>query len=153
RLEQLALSLKTISEKELTNIELTEDEYDLIRSYGGQLEHFWLEALRDEGVDHPSAVYKNPAALIADVATDPNGQVLEEGIGFVSNIYAVVPVDGTLRIAQGAVYSYYEFPWPADNRLTDQKWLEMLESEDEMPERPSWTKSYTVSKNDAGERW
>jgi hypothetical protein len=153
RMEELALKLKVISEKELANQPLDDEEYELIKSFGGQLEHFWLEALRDEGVDHPSAVYENPAALIADVATDPNGQVLEEGIGFVSNIYAVVPVDGTLRIAQGAVYSYYEFPWPADNRLTDQKWLEMLESEDEMPERPSWTKSYTVSKNDAGERW
>ena len=56
RMEQLILDLKTISEKELTNTPLTDEEYDLIRSYGGQLEHFWLEALRDEGIDHRSAI-------------------------------------------------------------------------------------------------
>lgn len=143
RMEELALKLKKIAEKELMNEPLDDQEYELIRSFGGQLEHFWLEALRDEGVDHPSAVYENPAALIADVATDPNGQVLEEGTGFISNIYAIVPVDGKLRIAKGAVYSYYEFLWPAEDRLTDQKWKEMLES-GKMPDPPFWTKVFTV---------
>jgi hypothetical protein len=142
-LEALALQLKIISEKELAQEPLTDEEYELIRSFGGQLEHFWLEALRDEGVDHPSAVMENPAALIADVATDPNGQVLEEGIGNVNNIYAVVPVDGKLRIAKGAVFSYYEFPWPLEDRLTDNKWKEMLEN-GKAPEPPFWTKVYTT---------
>lgn len=142
-LESLALQLKTISEKELAQKPLTDEEYELIRSFGGQLEHFWLEALKDEGVDHRSAIVDNPAALIADVATDPNGQVLEEGTGYVSNIYAVVPVDGTLRIAKGAVYSYYEFPWPMEDRLTDEKWKGMLES-GSVPEQPFWTKVYTA---------
>lgn len=144
RMEELALKLKNIAEKELAGQPLDDQEYDLIRSFGGQLEHFWLEALRDEGVDHPSALAENPAALIADVATNPNdGQVLEEGTGFISNIYAVVPLDGKLRIAKGAVYSYYEFPWPAQDRLTDQKWKEMLES-GETPDPPSWAQIYTV---------
>jgi hypothetical protein len=142
-LESLALQLKTISEKELAQEPLTDEEYELIRSFGGQLEHFWLEALKDEGVDDASAAIENPAALIADVATDPNGQVLEEGTGHVSNIYAVVPVDGTLRIAKGAVYSYYEFPWPLNDRLTDDKWKAMLEN-GKAPEPPFWTKVYTA---------
>ncbi|MHB8075559.1 DUF3160 domain-containing protein [Desulfosporosinus fructosivorans] len=143
RLEELALKLKNIADKELTNQLLNDQDYDLIRGYGGQLEHFWLEALRDEGVDHRSAIVDNPAALIADVATDPNGQVLEEGTGFVSDIYAVVPVDGKLRLAKGAVYSYYEFPWPASDRLTDQKWKEMLESGQKI-DQPSWMQTYSV---------
>ncbi len=142
-LESLALQLKTISEKELAQKPLTDEEYELIRSFGGQLEHFWLEALKDEGIDHRSAIIDNPAALIADVATNPDGQVLEEGIGYVSNIYAVVPVDGTLRIAKGAVYSYYEFPWPLEDRLTDDKWKAMLEN-GETPEQPFWTRVYTA---------
>ncbi|MDD3168982.1 MAG: DUF3160 domain-containing protein [Eubacteriales bacterium] len=143
KMEVLALKLKEISEKELALKPLDEEEYELIKSFGGQLEHFWLEALKDEGVDHPSAVYENPAALIADVATDPNGRVLEAGTGFISTIYAVVPVDGTLRIAKGAVYSYYEFPWPSEDRLTDTKWKGMLESGN-TPEPPVWTKIYTA---------
>ncbi|WP_192807791.1 DUF3160 domain-containing protein [Desulfosporosinus sp. OT] len=143
RLEELALKLNNIADKELTNQLLDDQDYELIRGFGGQLEHFWLEALRDEGVDHPSAIEENSAALIADVATDPNGQVLEEATGFVSDIYAVVPVEGKLRIAKGAVYSYYEFPWPASDRLTDQKWKEMLESVEKV-DQPSWMQAYSV---------
>lgn len=149
RMEELALKLKVISEKELAEEPLTEEEHDLIRSFGGQLEHFWLEALADEGVDHPSAVYENPAALIADVATDPNGWVLEAGTGFVSHIYAIVPVEGTLRIAKGAVYSYYEFSWPSADRLTDEKWRGIIESE-EAPAPPSWTQIYTAPGRESG---
>lgn len=143
RMEELALKLKVIAEKELVNQPLTDEEYDLIRGFGGDLEHFWLEALRDEGVDHRSAVAQNPASLIADVATNPAGEVLEEGTGYVSEIYAVVPVDGKLRIAKGGVYSYYEFPWPAQDRLTDQKWRSMLD-EGQAPEQSAWVKSYAV---------
>lgn len=143
RLEQLALSLKTISEKELSNILLTDEEYDLIRSYGGQLEHFWLEALGDKGIDHRSATHDNPSALVADVATDPNGSVLQEATGLIYDIYAIVPIDGTLRIAKGGVYSHYEFQWPINDRLTDKKWHQMLDT-DEMPPLAAWTKSFIV---------
>ncbi len=143
QLEELALKLKSISEKELAQEPLKDEEYDLIRSFGGQLEHFWLETLKDEGVEDSSAVVENPAALISDVATDTTGQVLEEGTGYVSDIYAVVPVDGKLRIAKGTVYSYYEFSWPSDDRLTDEKWKDMLKN-DKTPEPPSWTKTYTA---------
>ncbi len=142
RMEELALKLKEIAEKELTGQPLSDQDYELIRGFGGQLEHFWLEAMRDEGVDHPSAIYENPAALVADVATNPSGgQVLEEGTGFVSHIYVVVPVEGNLRITKGATYSYYEFPWPAEDRLTDQKWKEMLENS-KTPAPPSWTQVF-----------
>jgi hypothetical protein len=141
RLEQLALSLKTISEKELAGVGLSGEEYDLIRSYGGQLEHFWLEALRDTGVEHRSAIGDNPAALVADVATDPGGTVLEEATGHIFEIYAVVPVDGSLRIARGGVYSHYEFHWPLVDRLTDRKWHEMLDS-GQAPPLARWTESF-----------
>jgi hypothetical protein len=141
RLEQLALSLKAISEKELADVLLSEEEYDLIRSYGGQLEHFWLEALRDTGVEHRSAIGDNPAALVADVATDPGGTVLEEATGQIFEIYAVVPVDGSLRIAMGGVFSHYEFPWPLDDRLTDRKWHGMLDS-GQAPPLARWTESF-----------
>lgn len=141
RLETLALSLKGIAEKELNNTPLSDEDYDLIRTFGGQLEHFWIEALRDD-IESRSQVWENPSALVADVATDPNGAVLEEATGMVWSIYVVVPVDGELRIARGGVYSYYEFPWPMNDRLTDPKWQEMLRS-GQAPEPPGWIKSYT----------
>jgi len=148
KMEQLAMSLKTISEKELNNEKLTDDEYELIRSFGGQLEHFWLEVNKDEPAFKQSTsqrdyLNENPAAIVADVATDPNGQVLEEGTGKISEIYVVVPIDGKLRIAKGGVYSYYEFIWPMSDRLTDKKWRELLNS-GQAPALPSWTDAFVA---------
>ncbi len=142
RMEELVLSLKIISEKELSNTPLTEEEYELIRSYGGQLEHFWLDALKDEGIDDSSAADDRPAALVADVATNPGGgQVLEEATGRIFDIYVVVPVDGKLRITSGGVYSYYEFPWPLNDRLTDTRWYKMQDS-GQTPPLPGWTNAF-----------
>lgn len=148
KMEQLAISFKTISEKELNNEKLSDDEYELIRSYGGQLEHFWLEVNKDEPAFKASTnqrdyLGENPAAIVADVATDPNGSVLEEGTGKISDIYVVVPIDGKLRIAHGGVYSYYEFPWPMSDRLTDKKWRDMLNS-GQSPQLPDWTSTFVA---------
>ncbi len=148
KMEQLATSLKTISEKELNNESLTDADYELIRSYGGQLEHFWLEVNKDDPAFKASTgqrdyLNENPAAIVADVATDPNGQVLEEGTGKIYEIYVVVPIDGKLRIAKGGVYSYYEFPWPLSDRLTDKKWRDMLNTSP-TPKLPDWTSAFVA---------
>jgi hypothetical protein len=143
RMEELALNLKMISEKELSNTPLSLEEYDLIRTFGGQLEHFWLEALREDNVVSRSQIWENPAPVVADVATAPPDLVLEEGTGYISPIYAVVPVDGQLRIVRGGVFSYYEFTWPANDRLTDRKWQEMLQAQP-APKPPTWTQSFTA---------
>ncbi len=152
RMEQLALELKAISEKELRGESLTEAEYELIRSFGGQLEHFWMEALRDQSQEGGRSylLTNNPAMLTADVATAPPDTVLQEAIGFVNAIYAVVPVEGKLRIAKGAVFSYYEFPWPAQDRLTDEKWREMVMNR-QTPEPPAWTSLFQVQTGDCRE--
>jgi hypothetical protein len=44
--------------------------------------------------------------------------------------------DGRVLIGAGPVMSYYEFKQPIGERLTDEKWREMLGSEP--PERPGW---------------
>lgn len=142
-LYEVVMQLKVISEKELVNETLTEEEYELIRTFGGQLEHFWFEVYRGDGLESRSQISDFPAMLIADVATNPPAEVLEIGTGYIDNIYAVVPVDGTLRIAKGGVCSYYEFPWAASDRLTDQKWREMLYN-DKAPALPEWTANYRI---------
>lgn len=148
RMEQLALSLKTIAEKELANQPLSADDYTLIRTYGGDLEHFWTDVNKEEYEPKQETMQDylrdNPAALVADVATDPNGSVLEEAIGKVSVIYVVVPIDGKLRLTKGGVYSYYEFVQPISERLTDQAWRELLDSPD-APAQPGWTDAFTSS--------
>ena len=68
-------------------------------------------------------------------------------------IVVVVPVDGTLRLASGAVYDFYQFTWPMENRLTDTQWRQMIgewagpdgnyywEGRDSLV-KPAWTESY-----------
>jgi hypothetical protein len=64
----------------------------------------------------------------------------------VSEILALIEVEGKLKIARGAVFSYYEFPWPASDRLTDVKWHEMLTDEDatKRPKTPAWVEPLTL---------
>lgn len=158
RLEKLALELKSISERELQGKSLSAEDYELIRSFGVQLEHLWMETLRDQdnNMSHSDLLNSNPAMLVADVATAPPDKVLEEATGYIHTIFAVVPVEGSLRIVKGGVYSYYEFPWPAADRLTDQKWREMLSTQwlpnedataaqKKIPELPSWTNSFRAT--------
>ncbi|OGY51221.1 MAG: hypothetical protein A3J65_02735 [Candidatus Buchananbacteria bacterium RIFCSPHIGHO2_02_FULL_45_11b] len=71
------------------------------------------------------------------MASDPGGQVLEEGTGRIFDIYVVVPIDGKLRIAKGGVFSHYEFSRPIADRLTDEAWRAML-NENKQPEMAEW---------------
>lgn len=151
RLSQIARQLLTISCKELQEETLTDEEYDFIRSYGGNIEHFWYEAAKDsidtEGIDTSEC----PAPIVVDIATDPGGQVLEAATGSPSDIYVAVKVDGVLKVARGSVYSFYQFTWPAADRLTDSKWRWLIGTQqdedgnynfDNPFERPEWTDSY-----------
>jgi hypothetical protein len=147
RLGELILSLKRISEKELNNEKLTDEEYEFIRVYGGNLEHLWLESFSDQEKEKygDNLLLNNPAALVADVATDPNGQVLAEANGTVYYIYVVFPLDGQLKIGRGGIFSHYEFAWPLTDRLTDEKWREMVEQQQNLPSPPAWTNSFMTS--------
>jgi hypothetical protein len=98
--------------------------------------------LKDLAKGETLDVEDHPAALVADVATNPDLRlVLEEATGNIFTIYALVPVDGKLQLARGGVYSWYEFPWPADNRLTDKQWQEMQTNSD-TARMSDWAKSY-----------
>ena len=161
-LTDIAETLFDISVKELTNELPSDEEFDFIRDYGGNIEHFWLQVAK-EGSEEDEYIDAGqlPAAIIADIATDPNGSVLEIGTGNPVSIYVIVPVDGTLRIAEGAAYSFYQFEWPMNERLTDNKWRHMLgiiwteeemetwtrEEDDEVPDQPEWTQSYRAVEN------
>lgn len=154
KLSDLARSLKTMSEKELQDEVLTDEEYDLIREYGGVLEHFWYEVMKADTGDSEINTEKYQAALCIDVATDPNGAVLEMATGQPCVMYVVVNVDGKKKIAKGMVYSFYQFEWPINDRLTDSKWRQLMGFEPEEDgfyngatekaiDIPWWTKSYS----------
>ena len=125
-LKGLALQLETISRKELVEETLTDEEYDLIRGYGGQIEHFWQRVYRDEATSEYITSKEFPAAIVTDIATDPNGQCLEIGTGEVATIYVVVPIEGELHLTTGTVYTFYQFTMPVEQRLTDSAWRIMM---------------------------
>jgi hypothetical protein len=142
RLSDLLAFLLDVSHSELAGRSLTDDEYARIHFYGGELEAMTLAAADTEGEGNPYFEEQEQAALVADVATDPNGQVLEEAVGRVHEIYVIVPDGrGGLQVAKGGVFSYYEFPWPMSDRLTDEAWRAML-TEGKAPDQPAWTSSY-----------
>jgi hypothetical protein len=100
------------------------------------------------------------AAVIADVATDPDPSgtgaskpvVLEVGVGRINEIHVVAPmVDANgivyLQVVKGGVFSYYEFPWPAEDRLTDEKWKQML-ADNQAPPLQDWTSSFIVKEGE-----
>lgn len=151
RLAELNRQLMVIAEKELKNELPTDEEFELIRSFGGQLEHFWFEAVAPEGEEYYSP-QEQPAALAADVATDPNGTVLQTATN-VGTLYVIVNVDGSPRLASGAVYTFYQFTRPADQRMTDQDWWVQLgkmpdaDGEFHWQDRPvpaAWTGAFTL---------
>ncbi len=156
RLEELAASLLTISEKELRGEVLTDEEYELIRAYGGTLEHLWDEAVKDKADSEWYGTQEMPSALVTDIATDPNGRVLQIATGRPSVIYVIVPVDGTLRLATGTVFDFYQFEQPLSDRMTDTEWRQRIGvwmSEEgtynwnAVVEKPWWTASYRVEQD------
>ena len=139
QMEQLLLTLKTISEKELRGEGLTDDEYATIRFIGDALEN--LTTFSEEVEGQITSQADERMALVADVHTDPNTNlVLEESVGDAFPIYVVVLVEGRQVVTLGSVFSYYEFKWPIDDRLTDEAWQEMSP----LPNRPAWTGSFIV---------
>lgn len=68
--------------------------------------------------------------------------VLEVAVGYVDRIYVVVSIEGELHIAQGGVFSYYEFIQPRSNRLTDDQWREMLVADP--PALPVWAEKFVL---------
>ncbi len=128
-LAELSGRLKTIAEKELAGELPTDSEFDLIRSFGGQLEHFWEEVMRAEYPDEPYySPQEHPAPIVADIASD-SSYCLEVGTGKPMEMLVLVEVDGVLKVASGPVFSFYQFKQPSSDRLTDTKWRQMIGAE------------------------
>jgi len=138
--EELLSNLKVISEKELAQKTLTEEEYKLIWNIGTTLSS--LKSFPEKIMEKIGSSTDEKIDLIADVHTEPNTkQVLEEGVGSPFNIWVVIQDGKGKRLCRGAVFSYYEFKQPMSDRLTDEKWQEM-QKEKRRPPQPDWTASF-----------
>ena len=142
KFEDLLGSLRSIASKELAGNALSEKEYALIWNIGAALADIKefppkiMEKIASREVD-------DKMDIIADVHTEPNtSQVLEVGVGQPFSIYVKIKDKFGERLCRGAVFSYYEFKHPMNDRLTDEKWQEMRG--DKRPPQAEWVKSFTA---------
>lgn len=132
-LAEILQRLLTLSEQELANQELTDEDYKFIEDIAGHLK--WVVAgVEDQGLE---------TTIVADVHTDGNsGNVLEEGTGYLRIMLVAYKMpQGHLVMGAGPVLSYYEFKHPMSDRLTDEKWRAMLGA-DQAPAAPEWISSF-----------
>ncbi|MEA1963529.1 MAG: DUF3160 domain-containing protein [Candidatus Aerophobetes bacterium] len=138
--ENLLAKFKGISERELMQKQLTDEDYKLIWNIGANLAS--MKKFPSEIMKKITSGTDEKIDLVADVHTDPNTkQVLEEGVGSPFNIYVIVEDSRGRRLCRGAVFSYYEFKHPMEDRLTDEKWQEMQKRK-ERPLQPDWVASF-----------
>ncbi len=134
--------LEQVSIKELTGTALTAEEFQQIEYYGDTLARLNLLTVDAKGVCEVTSEADRDMALVADFHTATDTQkALEAAVGHANTIYAVYPLEGKLLLGRGATFDYYEFGVPMDDRLTDEKWQEMLGTK-ERPGSAEWMKSF-----------
>lgn len=127
--------LGRIAADELAGLPITRGDNQRLTDIGHEHETMWFRTSDQT----PSGVTESDeqAAIVADVASDASS-VLEVGTGRIDRIFVLVPDDdGTLQLAAGGVYSFYEFTTPAGERLSDELWRSWLDA-GETPDRPEW---------------
>jgi hypothetical protein len=128
-LDELLVTALDITRKQLTNQPLSEADKGFIKGLPDRLDRAVV------GVDGAGL----KTTMVADVHTHGiEEQVVEEATGRVDLIVVACPAaDGSVFLAVGPVLSYYEFKHPMSDRLTDEAWRDILDS-DAKPERPAW---------------
>jgi hypothetical protein len=134
--------LGDIAAKQLAGVPLDQDDLYTIQSCLGPVECqvLYMQLMNEFGVGPEQEM--PPVPVIAAVA-GAEQEVLEVGVGEVDRIYVVVPTETGLQIAQGGVFSYYEFPQPRSNRLTDEQWRERLATAP--PSGPGWVTKFRLN--------
>lgn len=126
--------LGNIAAKQLSGAALEEGDHEWILSCLGPVECAVARA------QHYGQQQELPPVPVVTAVSGAKDRILEVATGKVDRIYVVVPVNGELQVAQGGVFTYYEFPQPRDNRLTDSEWRQKLETIP--PEPPQWTAAF-----------
>lgn len=141
--EGLLTFLKRCAEKELKGKTLTREEFEEIRYIGGRLEYLTRATIEGQP-PHWDLVDKGDQdmAIVTDVHTVPP-KVLQEGVGRAAEILVIVPIGKKLVLTRGAILTYYEFTHPMAERLTNERWRELLDTPD-APEPPPWTRSFLL---------
>ena len=125
--------LGDIAAQELAGYSLQAEDYALIQAPFGPLEGYTSSSPGASIPQKPSPQPALPAIIAIDSIHD---RVVQAGIGSLDRIYVLVRLDGAVYIAQGGVYSFYEFSLPEASRLDDAAWRWMLINDP--PKPPGW---------------
>ncbi|PKN84768.1 MAG: hypothetical protein CVU46_13140 [Chloroflexi bacterium HGW-Chloroflexi-8] len=125
-----------IAEKELNGQEITDSDYEVTQYCLELIDCMYPSTVHFEGMQE-----QDPIPLVAAVS-GWDQEVLEAAIGNLNRIFVAVPLNGNLYIAQGGVYTYFEFKQPRSDRLTDEAWREKLVNDP--PDAPFWYKNLVL---------
>ncbi|MFX0094521.1 MAG: DUF3160 domain-containing protein [Candidatus Hodarchaeota archaeon] len=128
--QSLVHRIKEIAEIQTKGRPTSRENNDFIESIGETLQSLLYNFQIAEGVEKRDAGDAG-SSIIVDVYEDVgNGQVLEVGTGDVFTIYVIVnDINGKPYLTKGGVYSYYEFPWSSNNRLTNSQWRKVVKAD------------------------
>lgn len=137
RLRQLGV----IAEKELQGRSLGADDYAIIQAPLGAAEERAFSQLLANPSTATLPAFLEPLPVVGMIV-GAQGRVLQVATGLVNRIYVIVPLDGSLYIAQGGVYSYYEFAQTGSAVTTDTIWRQVLKGS--LPVLPAWSSQFVT---------
>jgi hypothetical protein len=138
-LAELEAFFGRVAQDELAGAPISDADNQRIANISHELEGLWWRT-SDQGGPYGGTL-DDDAAIIADIQRAVD-EAVEIGTGRIDTIYVIVPDDhGGFQLAQGGVYSYYEFLQPISDRLTDEAWRAMLDAGDQ-PDRPAWEEAF-----------
>jgi len=128
------------AEKHLQGIELTEEEYEKLRTYRLQ---YMAEPLEPGLIPGNKDTLRS--GLIADIHTDAvTNRILYNATGEPYIMLVLIGNDGITRLTIGLAFNYYEFTNPIGRRLTDQEWQTKVYRQQSVPAKSFWFKDLEV---------
>ncbi len=134
--EQLATLLKKAAAQELAGAPLNGDQKQRLGAWGETM----AGVLADLGIAGREGLPGHPGAVVTLYRAGE--RVFQAALGPPLEIVAVVPVEGRLYLARGAVLGCREVTRSADAPLTDRQWLETLA--EGAPPFPAWTGNFLL---------
>ena len=134
--------LGDLADKELVGLPLDQEDYALVQAALGPVETL-VQHNRIVAASGGTAPQEMPPMPVITSIAGAGDQTLQAGVGLVDRIYVVVSLEGKTQVAQGGVFSYYEFSQPLAEPLDDGRWQQVILASPEFP-LPDWSASYIL---------
>ncbi|MDD3190835.1 MAG: DUF3160 domain-containing protein [Candidatus Pacebacteria bacterium] len=136
---EIAEFMRDMSEKELQNEIISDDEFEKLRTIDSSFE------IISRAISGELSQKDKRAGIVADIHTDVSSvadenDILYEATGKPYVIYVAIKDANGTRLTRGAVYSHFEFTDALGERISDEDWQKIVyEGEGELPEADTWS--------------